>query len=134
MHINTLLVIASFFVVATVIIVLYFWVYNNTDNFVISPLRGGSYDPDIERLSGGMAGYSPSPYYRWSYSLYTPEEYYPYFGNPYSEYLPESIYSRAYYDQPYQEGFYGCGGRFCTPFFDPVFDNPRVHELWMSGE
>jgi hypothetical protein len=104
MHINTLLLLASFFVVATVIIVLYFWVCNNIDNFAISPIRGGGeYDPDIERLSGGMAGYSPSPYYRWSYSLYAPEEYYPYFGNPYSDYLPESIYSRTYYDRPYQE-------------------------------
>lgn len=125
MYINTLLILATFFIVVTVIIVLYFWVCNNTDNFVISPIRGGVYDPDIERLSGGMAGYSPSPYYRWSYSLYAPEEYYPYFGNPCSDYLSESIYSRNYYDRPYTYGY---------TFFDPVFDNPRVQELWMSGE
>jgi hypothetical protein len=136
-NLKILLLLASFFIVSTLLLVLYFWVCNKTDNFVVSPIRGRTYDPDIEKLSGGMAGFSYSPYYRWSYSLYPPEEYYPYFGNPYSDepyYLPNSIHSRNYHDHPYTEMFYGCDRGFCSPIYDPVFDNPRVQELWMSGE
>lgn len=47
-------------------IVLYFCVFNKSDNFAISPIRVSHYDPDIELLSGGMAGGEvPDPHYRF---------------------------------------------------------------------
>ena len=130
-NLKIIFVLSSFFIFITILSVLYYWSRKNIDNFVISPIRGGVYDPDIEKLSGGMAGFSTSPYYRWSYSLYPRE--YPYFDIPYCDgsYIPNSIYSRDFYDYPYT---YECDQYFCSPIYDPVFDNPRVHDLLMSGE
>lgn len=129
-------ILASIIIITITSIVLYFCVFNKSDNFAISPIRGSHYDPDIEFLSGGMAGAEvPDPHYRWSYSLKSSREGYPYFGNPYSRpTYPPTLAPGFYQNNPEIDRFYNCRGPFCKPIFNPVFDNPRVQNLWLSGQ
>ena len=129
---------ASILIITITSIVLYFYVFRTSDNFSISPIRGSHYDPDIELLSGGMAGGEvPDPHYRWSYSIKTPHEGYPYFGNPYFENpytpYPTNVAPGFYQNNSKIDRFYNCNGPYCKPIFNPVFDNPRLQDLWMSG-
>ena len=81
-----------------------------------------------------MAGSEvPDPNYRWSYSLKAPHEDYPYFGNPYTPYV-HNLLPGFYQNNPEIDRFYSCNGPYCKPIYNPLFDNPRVQNLWRSGQ
>lgn len=112
------------------LLILYFCAKKKqVDSFVNFPIRGYRFDPEIVEKSGGMAGFSSTPYdtspegggyinfpyipyYYPGLNVY-PRYYYPYQRYPYRRYpwyrpysyLPNSLFSRTYYDRPYFERY-----------------------------
>lgn len=113
-------ILASTIIITITSFVLYFCVFNKSDNFAISYQRK-SLRPDIEFLSGGMAGSEvPDPHYRWSYSLKSPHEGYPYFGNPYSPpTCPPTLVPGFYQNNPEIDRFITVGDHFVNPYLTP---------------
>ena len=140
-NLQILLIVSTLFIVITVSFVLYFYVCQIKDNYYISPIRGSLYDPDIVKLSGGMAGYNTMPYSLYPYDYYTPDYYTPdYYTTDYytpdyytpdyytPDYYTPEYYTHDYYTPDYYTSDYGVN------YPDPVFDNPRVKDLLMSEE
>jgi len=132
--ITQLSILLVFILVAMV--VLYFTLCRHKDNYYnLYAVRGTRYDPEIVAKSGGMAGFSTFPVdthpdmgyinYPW-YPYYNTNYMVPY-GSPrygYTAYLPDSLYSRTYYDRPYYESY-------LEPYLEPYLERwiPSDYEL-----
>lgn len=96
------------------IVVLYFTTCYKKDTYDISAVRLGRYDPEIVEKSGGMAGFSTFP-----------AEVHPVWYE--YDYLPDSLYSRTYYDRPYIRPF----EYYINPWYVPdewMELNDRIYE------
>ena len=97
----------SLIIIGVIIGTIIFKKYEIRDNYI----RTTFYDPEIVKLSGGMAGF---PYYntndeRWSFSIY-----------------PNFEEDDLDYDLDY-----GLEKEDDLIYLNPIFDNPRVRNLWL---